>query len=158
MPALSILPTNARFLAHGKPFTKLTVLAWDALRENPDHDLYGVDPQISPRADAVHCVGEDGILVLMRPDVDVEPLAAASEFAYRVTVESKGYREESGWDTLDAVRVFIRSFGMTFHGLRVAIEFGGQHINADGSLCKEQAKGLQFRSVECRVAVGSVNV
>ena len=163
MPQLSTLPTNARFRVHGKPFTKLAVLAWDTLRENPDHDLYGVDPQIAPRADAVHCVSEYGVIVLMRPDADVEQLPRASEYAYRVTVDI-AHREIPvvlGADTLDAVRHLVRMIGMTYPSLSrvlVAIECEGQHINADGTACREQGKGLQWRAVECRVAVGPVNV
>ena len=162
MPQLSTLPTNSRFRAHGKPFTKLAVLAWDALRDNPDHDLFGVDPQIAPRPDAVHVVSDDGLLVLMRPDVDVEPLPAASEYAYRVTVGTWGTFGSSavfGAISIDDVRSLIRSIGIATVGdLLVAIEHDGKHINADGTLCREQGNGLQWRAVEARVQIGSVSL
>ena len=162
MPQLSTLPTNTRFRVYAHTYTKLAVLNWDATRDNHDHDLYGVDPQIAPRADAVHCVGEDGVLVLMRPDADVEPLPAASEYAYRVTVGTWGTFGSSavfGAISIDDVRSLIRSIGIATVGdLLVAIECEGQHINADGKPCQEQGKGLQWRAVECRVAVGPVNV
>jgi hypothetical protein len=160
---LSTLPTGTRFHAHSEPdaYTKLATLNWDALRDSESHDLYGVDPQVAERPDAVYCVRDGGVLVLMLPDAMVEPLPPippVSEYAYRVTTEGPGGRRTYGVLMLETVQTLIRTLGMTTTGIRVAIEHEGRHINADGTLCKEQGKGLQWRNVQARVAIGSVNV
>jgi hypothetical protein len=99
---------------------------------------------------------------LMQPGDLVEPLPPippVSEYAYRVTVERSGEQETVyGVDMIELVQRLIRMIGITTPGVRIAIEHAGQHINADGTLCREQGKGLQFRACEVRVAIGSVNV
>jgi hypothetical protein len=159
---LSTLPTGTRFHAHSEPdaYTKLATLNWDALRDSESHDLYGVDPQVAERPDAVYCVRDGGVLVLMLPDAMVEPTPPVSEYAYRVTWEAKGKGGVCGWESLAHVREYIRVLGMANAGseCRVAIEHAGRHINADGTDCREQGKGLQWRNIEARVNCGSVVV
>jgi hypothetical protein len=162
---LSTLPTGAKFRSPwegGYVYIRLEPTAWDIHRDDPSHWLNGISPQVERRTDVVYvmdCERTPGVLMLMKPDDLVEPLppiAPVSEYAYRVTVETEGLRETSGWSTLEGVRGLIRAVGLTQSAVRVAIEHNGVHIGADGVPCKEQGKGLQFRNVECRVNVGSV--
>lgn len=160
MTPLSTLPTGTRFTTPaGGTYIRLTATAWNQLRENPDHWLHGISPQVERRSDVIYVADADGVLSLMQPDTMVEPLPAAwPSHRYRVTVEQPGKRDTYGVDMLDTVRSLIRALGMTTAGLTVAIECEGQHINADGTPCREQGKGLQFRAVESRVMIGSINL
>ena len=147
---LSTLPTNARFKTANGERRKLSATSWDKLRDNPDHWLNGINPQVERRADVEYVVDGEGVLSLMPPDTLVEPVPEpppVSEYAYRVTVADMDSRWSYGANTISDVHDLIRMIGLTKSETAVAIEYGTVHINADGSLCREQGKGLQFRSV-----------
>lgn len=157
---LSTLPTGQRFRTADGVYTRCEPSAWDKLRENPDHWLHGISPQVERREDVIYCVQVEpspGVLVLMQPTSEVEPVAAWEGQRYRVKVNTDWI---FGADTIEAVQKLIRMIALTSTGgtLLVAIQDAGTHINADGTPCKEQGKGLQYRAVEVRVMVGSVAV
>jgi hypothetical protein len=162
---LSTLPTGTRFRSPwegGNTYVRLDPTGWDRLRDNPSHWLHGINPQIERRDDVIYvmdCERTPGVLSLMKPDDLVEPLPPiVPGMAYRVTAAGPVFSRVYGADKIEDVQAIIRMIGLTTNGYRVAIEHAGQHINADGTPCKEQGKGLQWRNVEARIAIGSVNV
>lgn len=67
-----------------------------------------------------------------------------------------------GAETLDGVRILIRAVALANVGRRVLVAIYDpvrcEWLNADGTACKEQDSGPQYRDVEVRVMVGSVAV
>lgn len=68
-----------------------------------------------------------------------------------------------GAETMDGVRVIISAVARANAGRRVIVaisEPAGAYrwLNADGSPCKDQDSGPQFRAAETRVMVGSVGL
>lgn len=110
---------------------------------------------------------DDGLTVKAWPSYDkavqVPDYFSGGAMYRAVFVVDGGAPLVLGAETMDGIRVIIAAVAKANAGRRVIVaisEPAGAYrwLNADGSPCKDQDSGPQFRAAECRVNVGSITL
>jgi hypothetical protein len=109
---------------------------------------------------------DDGLTVKAWPSHDaavrVPDYFTGGSMLRVVIVIDDGKEIVLGAENIDGVRSILRAFGLTQEGRRVLCSVydptRGNWLNADGTLCREQDAGPQFRHVETRVQVADVAI